>query len=294
MAIKVVFPAGEKSVIVQGLYQWDYGQTLEIECADIGFEIMEVHFACPNMTMAIPRPCTFTNGIGTVPIPDQCLEQGEAITAWVCRIDDKQGHTIKTITLPITKRTKPIRTHDVPEELVDKYSELLTEVTETVNALKDGNITATRAVNAESANTANTAESAEYANYATSAETAHTSNYATETESIQMRLVAQCTITNGQGNVGVALAVDTPYLAVFVAADEVAIDNYINTIGSGIIITSSHSNICTCGISVSLGAVLQNWSMAESHVAVISKGNGFEADTTVQGELYIYTFGSIV
>ena len=71
MAIKVAFKAGEASVIVQGLYQWDYGQSLEIECPDIGYEIVEAHFACPNMTMAIPRPCTFNNGVGTVAIPDQ-------------------------------------------------------------------------------------------------------------------------------------------------------------------------------------------------------------------------------
>ena len=130
MAIKVVFASGEHSVSVQGLYQWDYGQTLEIECAEIGYEIMEVHFACPNMTEALPRPCTFTNGVGTVPIPDQCLEQNNPITAWICRVDETQSHTVKTITLPLTKRTRPARTHDVPTELVDKYEELLVEVQE--------------------------------------------------------------------------------------------------------------------------------------------------------------------
>ena len=46
MAIKVVFPTGAASITVAGLYQWDYGQTLEIECPEIGSEIVEVHFAC--------------------------------------------------------------------------------------------------------------------------------------------------------------------------------------------------------------------------------------------------------
>ena len=46
MAIKVVFPANTSSITVAGLYQWDYGQTLEIECPEIGSEIVEVHFAC--------------------------------------------------------------------------------------------------------------------------------------------------------------------------------------------------------------------------------------------------------
>ena len=46
MAIKVVFPTGASSITVAGLYLWDYGQTLEIECPEIGSEIVEVHFAC--------------------------------------------------------------------------------------------------------------------------------------------------------------------------------------------------------------------------------------------------------
>ena len=288
MAIKVVFQAGENAVVVQGLYQWDYGQTLEIECAEIDFEIMEVHFACPSMTMAIPRPCTFNNGVGTVAIPDQCLEQGEAITAWICRIDDTQGHTIKSITLPITKRTKPIRTHEVPAELVDKYSELILEVGETVDALKSGNIVAGRAKQSENANTANTAKSAEYATYATSAGSANQANYTETAGAINMRLVASCPITAGVGNIGVALTVNTPYLVIFEPSG--------GYVGSGVIIPKGSVNTCGCAVTSMYGAYIRFWSsetVSEVVIAIESASNNPTPTTNANGTFYIYTFGHI-
>lgn len=282
MAIKVAFKAGEASVIVQGLYQWDYGQTLEIECAEIGFEIMEVHFASPSMTMAIPRPCTFTGGVGTVPIPDQCLEQGEAISAWLCRIDDTQAHTIKSITLPITKRTKPIRTHEVPAELVDKYSELILEVGETVDALKSGNITVAKALHAESAGRANTATRAENASYSATAGSASQANYATVAGAMNMRLVSSCTITAGEGLLGEALANDTPYLVIFESSD--------GTVGSGIMICKSSDIYCGCAITLNYAANCRGAVVIISSSEQSSKPT---ANTYAEGTLYVYTFGHI-
>lgn len=281
MAIKVVFQAGENAVVVQGLYQWDYGQTLEIECAEIGFEIMEVHFACPSMTMAIPRPCTFNNGVGTVPIPDQCLEQGEAITAWICRIDNTQGHTIKSITLPITKRTKPIRTHEVPAELVDKYSELILEVGETVDALKSGNIIAAKALYADNASRANTAKSAENASYSATAVTANQANYATSAGAINMRLITSCAITEGKGTLGEVLANNTPYLIIFESSGD---------IGSGVIICKSTDTYCGCAINLTYAAYIRGKGV------IIASGEQTGSPTAasyVEGTLYVYTFGYI-
>ena len=281
MAIKVVFQAGENAVVVQGLYQWDYGQTLEIECAEIGFEIMEVHFACPSMTMAIPRPCTFNNGVGTVPIPDQCLEQGEAITAWICRIDNTQGHTIKSITLPITKRTKPIRTHEVPAELVDKYSELILEVGETVDALKSGNIIAAKALYADNASRANTAKNAENASYSATAVTANQANYATSAGAINMRLITSCAITAGKGTLGEVLENNTPYLIIFESSGD---------IGSGVIICKSTDTYCGCAINLTYAAYIRGKGV------IIASGEQTSAPTAAsyaEGTLYVYTFGYI-
>lgn len=182
MAVKVVFPTNTSSITVAGLYQWDYGQTLEIECSEIGSEIVEVHFACTGMTEAIVRPCTFSGGVGTVIIPDRCLEQTSPITAWIYKVDSTAGHTIKTITLPLTARTRPGKAHDIPTKYVDKYAELITEINEAVNDIEKGNITAMFATSADTAAKATTADSAKNATYATSAGSATTAGRASTAE----------------------------------------------------------------------------------------------------------------
>lgn len=170
MALKATFTAGSDSTIVKGLYQWDYGQVLEIESADIGSEIFEVHFASSSMNEAIVRSCTFVNGVGSVILPDVCLEQSSTITAWIYQINGTQGHTIKTITMPITARIRPSINRDIPAEVSDKYTELITEVNEVVDALENGNITAAKAIDATNAAHATSAGNAGTANYAMQAE----------------------------------------------------------------------------------------------------------------------------
>lgn len=287
MTIKVNIPAGTTSVSVSGLYQWDYGQILEIECEEFGHEIVEIHFACPNMVMALPRPCTFVNGIGTVPIPDQCLEQEQPITAWICRIDDTQSHTIKTITLPLTKRIKPMRTHGVPEELVDKYNELLTEVTETLGALENGNIVVAEALHANNASRANTAKHAEYASYATTAESAEHVPLADKATTIQTSLVKSCTITKGEGSIGTTLNANTPYLLMF--------QNNEGYIGSGVIVPKSGVTYCGCAVMAKYSAVISNWTSAGNCAAYIGQTDEYvdHTDKSANGTLYIYTFGSV-
>ncbi len=169
MALKATFTAGSDTTTVKGLYQWDYGQEIEIEATDIGSEIVEVHFACAKMSEAIVRSCTFTNGTGTVTIPDACLEQSSPIKAWIYKIEGTGGHTIKTITLTVTERTRPSVNRDIPTEVSDKYTELITEVNEAVEALESGDITAAKATEATRASHATSAGNASTASYATSA-----------------------------------------------------------------------------------------------------------------------------
>lgn len=180
MSIKVTFPEGANGATSNSLYQWDYGQILEIESADIGTEIVEVHFACLNMSEAIVRSCSFSNGVGSVTIPDTCLEQTTLITAWIYRISGSEGHTIKTITIPIISRTRPSAKRDIPNEVADKYTELLTEVNKAVENLEKGNVTIANAVNAANANHATSAGNSANANYAVSAGSATTAGTASK------------------------------------------------------------------------------------------------------------------
>lgn len=176
MALKATFTTGSNTTTVTGLYQWDYGQELEIESGDLETEIVEIHFASSKMSEAIVRSCAFTNGVGSVTIPDICLEQQSTITAWIYRISDTQGHTLKTITLPITARVRPSKTREIPAEVSDRYTELITEVNETIEALEKGSITVAKSVDATNANHAASAGNAATANYATSAGSSLTSN----------------------------------------------------------------------------------------------------------------------
>lgn len=181
MAIKVSFPSDTDSVIVRGLYQWDYGQTLELELPDIGTEIAEVHFACEGMNEAIVRPCSFVNGLGSVTIPDHCLEQTTPIKAWIFRTDGTQGHTVKMVSLPVNARTRPAKTQDVPQEFVSEYALLIESVNSLINELENGNVTVKNAKNAETAgqaNSAKTASQAGTANYSVTAGTANTAKVA--------------------------------------------------------------------------------------------------------------------
>lgn len=198
MSIKVSFSVGSNSVSVSGLYQWDYGQVLEIESADIETEIVEVHFATPYMPEALVRSCSFKDGVGIVTIPDACLEEAFTLTAWIYRINGTQGHTWKTITMPIMGRTRPAANRDIPHEISDKYTELLTEVNGVVDALEQGNISVVRAQSAgiaDHAATAGNAESAGYAVAAGSATTATNAEHATTADSATNAINAETAIT---------------------------------------------------------------------------------------------------
>ena len=178
MAIKVNIPNGQNTATASGLYQWDYGQELEIESADLGSVVAEVHFACSSMSEAVVRPCTFSGGIGTVAIPDECLEQSSTISAWVYEISGTQGRTRKVITLPVTARARPSAGHDIPTEISDKYTALITEVNEAVDKLENGDVVVKKAKEATTATTATSAGNASTANYAIRASEADSATYA--------------------------------------------------------------------------------------------------------------------
>ena len=131
MAIKATFPAGVSEITVNGLTQWDYGQTLEIMASDLP-DLVEVHFACPGMNEAVVRVCSNTGSRVKASIPDECLAQTAPILAWIYAVEDTSGTTIKTIKLPIIPRTRPQTSASIPPEISDKYTELIGEVNQSL------------------------------------------------------------------------------------------------------------------------------------------------------------------
>ena len=159
MAIKAAFPEGTTSITLAPLYQWDYGQQLEIEAASLP-SLIEVHFACQGMNEAVVHTCSCVNNIATVAIPDQCLEQSNDITAWVYEIDGTAGRTIYSIHIPITARTRPARSESIPQSVQDTYTQLITEVNDLLESLQNGTINVGYAIKADSADKAISADSA--------------------------------------------------------------------------------------------------------------------------------------
>lgn len=188
MSINATFVNGTTTVTAKGLYQWDYGQKLQIVSGDLP-ALVEVHFACSGMAEAIVVPCSVFNGVGTVTIPDQCLEQTSPVTAWVYEYESERdaetgetvktaGSTTKTITIPITSRARPNRSEDIPQTILDKYAELIAEVNKTVGALMSGDVMVANAVKADEASFATSAGNAEYASSAGSSRSASTAGIA--------------------------------------------------------------------------------------------------------------------
>ena len=290
MQLKAIIPPGVAEITVNGLYQWDLGRQLDIICAEFGNEIMEVHFACPSMKVAIARPCSFTNGSGAVAIPNECLEQSKPITAWIYRLNDTQGRTVKTLILPIIARTKPTKAHDIPAEMINRYEELAAEAEGAVESLKNGDIIAGQATFAENANRANTAGTAQNATHAITAQKAETVNYAPTAGSMKMTLVSSCAITEGVGVTPGGLEFNTPYLVVYES------DN--DYVGSGLLIASSTRTRYHCPISHIYGVCItipgvHYTELVGCDIEILDDTFLGGPITTENGTLYFYTFGKI-
>ena len=168
MAIKAAFPEGTTTLVLAPLYQWDYGQELEIEAAGLP-SLIEVHFACQGMNEAVVHTCASVDDIATVAIPDGCLEQPNEITAWVYEINGTAGRTIYSIKIPITARTRPARSESIPQSVQDTYTQLITAVNGLIDELTDGDIKVSFASRTDWAQTADTAKQAENATNANTA-----------------------------------------------------------------------------------------------------------------------------
>jgi hypothetical protein len=143
--IKATFPEGVTAMTVNGLHQWDYGQTLQIQASGLP-ALVEVHFAREGMNDAVVRSCAVTSGTLTAAIPDICLEQTSPVMAWVYIVGGSSGITTLTVTLPIIARARPQPNATIPEDTSDKYSEAVAAMNEAAAALAKGDVTVARAI----------------------------------------------------------------------------------------------------------------------------------------------------
>ena len=106
---------GEEIEIENELWQYDYGQRLQIKGLDLP-ETFEVHFAWKDSEKAKVVIGSTVNGISTVDIPNIALEQRRTITAYIYLSDTTEGETVNTIVLSVNKRKAP-ENFETPEDI---------------------------------------------------------------------------------------------------------------------------------------------------------------------------------
>lgn len=128
MINRVVFREGENTVRVTGLWQWDYGQILEIHGLDLP-PAVEVHFAEKgSREEATVRIGTTADKVTTVPIPEKYLERFGEMQAYIYVSNEEYGQTEYQIVATVKARQKP-EAHERPED-----AELFREAIAAVNA----------------------------------------------------------------------------------------------------------------------------------------------------------------
>ena len=118
---------GEEIEIDNELWQYDYGQKIQIKGLDLP-ETFEVHFAWKDSEKAKVVIGSTVNGISTVDIPNIALEQRRTITAYVYLSDSTEGETTNTIILSVSRRKAP-ENFEIPED-VDLFHHTLAAAAE--------------------------------------------------------------------------------------------------------------------------------------------------------------------
>lgn len=143
--IEVNIPAGVSKITTPtSLYQWDYGQVLQIT-GDGMPSVCHVHFANKTTPKAIVRLASpITDGI-TVPIPDILLENEWEINAFVYVCGEGCGQTIKQVQIPVIKRKQPEDyTEEIPPSMQTELEAMIANVNtqlETIEELYNNTIT---------------------------------------------------------------------------------------------------------------------------------------------------------
>ena len=110
--VQVNFPYGSKEATSSALYQWDYGQKLQIYGIELSDVIIQVHFCDKSCDRTIVRLATLFDAITSNPyyvvsIPDSLLENDWEIPAFIYKVDSESENTTYRIKLPVFKRKKP-------------------------------------------------------------------------------------------------------------------------------------------------------------------------------------------
>lgn len=108
--ITAAFFGGSKTAKTAALYQWDYGQVLNITGLDTLPDAFEAHFTNTlGGGWAKTQIGTTADGVGTVTIPDAYLESGQPVYCYIyLHNGETDGETEYMITIPVKARAVPL------------------------------------------------------------------------------------------------------------------------------------------------------------------------------------------
>ena len=134
--IEVNIPAGVDKVTTEPLYQWDYGQVLQIT-GDIP-SACQVHFCNRECEKTIVRVASLVD-VGTiqVAIPDALLECKWPINAFIYICGEDSGYTIKHIHIPVRERKQPEDYIDpIPEDVQTELETMIANINDSLEKIE--------------------------------------------------------------------------------------------------------------------------------------------------------------
>ena len=100
------FKEKDEEIELEGLWQYDYGQKLQITGLGLS-EIFEVHFFWQGLEKAKIVTGHTENEVSSVDIPNEALVQRRMITAYIYLSSAEEGETTNTVRMFVNKRPAP-------------------------------------------------------------------------------------------------------------------------------------------------------------------------------------------
>lgn len=116
-----------EEITVDGLWQYDYGQRLQINGLNLP-DVFEVHLFWKGLEEAKVVTGYTENNKFYVDIPNESLKQRQAITVYIYLSTPETGKTVNTVMMFVNKRPEP-EGFEIPED-IDLFHHTLTAVGE--------------------------------------------------------------------------------------------------------------------------------------------------------------------
>ena len=128
------FTSYGEEITVEGLWQYDYGQRLQINGLNLP-DVFEVHLFWKGLEEAKVVTGYTENNKFYVDIPNESLKQRQAITVYIYLSTPEIGKTVNTVMMFVNKRPEP-EGFEIPED-IDLFHHTLTAVGEYTRQTKE-------------------------------------------------------------------------------------------------------------------------------------------------------------